>query len=382
MLTWPPRLPLPTVIVPHSVSAGPAWLATDRLHPAPSARELDWLNEQGSLTAASPPSAPDASPSSRCAKAGSRCATTSAPPSARRPAAKAGRARSTCTAPASPGCSPAAWRRASLWSASPSPSPRSATARSATCCSAIRPSRREPIEACRYPAEAAARGGARGRPVGAPLAVPPRRPRRAGRRGFPAGAVAGGRRPALSAGARQTEAAPPRAYNRRLDYRGPAMSAFLLNALARLHPRAQDFIDLTRLNRAYRHLPAARPTLTALWIAAEGVPSLGLLLIFGLGVVLTRSAGCAINDYADREFDGHVKRTRDRPLASGRVTPRGAGAVRRADVRRLRPGAAHLSVHRRPVVRRPGAGRTVSVHEAPHPICPRWCSARPIPGAS
>lgn len=50
MLDWPPRLPLPTVIVPHSVSAGPAWLATDRLHPAPSARELDWLNEQGSLT--------------------------------------------------------------------------------------------------------------------------------------------------------------------------------------------------------------------------------------------------------------------------------------------------------------------------------------------
>lgn len=105
------------------------------------------------------------------------------------------------------------------------------------------------------------------------------------------------------------------------------MPVFLLNALARLHPRAQDFIDLTRLNRPIGIYLLLWPTLTALWIAAEGVPSPGLLLIFGLGVVLTRSAGCAINDYADREFDGHVKRTRDRPLASGRVSGREALAL-------------------------------------------------------
>ncbi len=105
------------------------------------------------------------------------------------------------------------------------------------------------------------------------------------------------------------------------------MPAFLLDALARLHPRARDFIDLTRLNRPIGIYLLLWPTLTALWIAAEGLPSPGLLLIFGLGVVLTRSAGCAITDSADRKFDGHVERTRDRPLASGRVRPREALAL-------------------------------------------------------
>lgn len=57
--------------------------------------------------------------------------------------------------------------------------------------------------------------------------------------------------------------------------------------------------------------------LWAFWFAAEGVPHLPTLLIFIIGTVLTRSAGCAINDYADREFDGHVARTQDRPLATG-----------------------------------------------------------------
>lgn len=100
--------------------------------------------------------------------------------------------------------------------------------------------------------------------------------------------------------------------------------SFLLDWVARLHPRAQAYIDLTRLNRPIGIYLLLWPTLMALWIAAEGVPPLGLLLIFSLGVVLTRSAGCAINDYADRKFDGHVKRTSDRPLASGRLTPREA----------------------------------------------------------
>ncbi|ULG70869.1 4-hydroxybenzoate octaprenyltransferase [Marinobacterium sediminicola] len=66
------------------------------------------------------------------------------------------------------------------------------------------------------------------------------------------------------------------------------------------------------------------PTLWALWIAAQGTPSLELLLIFSLGVFLTRSAGCVINDFADRHIDGHVKRTHQRPLPSGRVTEREA----------------------------------------------------------
>ncbi|MCQ4348570.1 4-hydroxybenzoate octaprenyltransferase [Pseudomonas stutzeri] len=105
------------------------------------------------------------------------------------------------------------------------------------------------------------------------------------------------------------------------------MSTSLLKPLARLHPRAQDFIDLTRLNRPIGIYLLLWPTLSALWIAAGGVPSLANLLIFACGVVLTRSAGCAINDFADRRFDGHVERTRERPLASGRVSPREALAT-------------------------------------------------------
>ncbi|HYQ39394.1 MAG TPA: 4-hydroxybenzoate octaprenyltransferase [Pseudomonas sp.] len=105
------------------------------------------------------------------------------------------------------------------------------------------------------------------------------------------------------------------------------MSTILLKPLARLHPRAQDFIDLVRLNRPIGIYLLLWPTLTALWIAAQGVPSLGNLLIFTFGVILTRSAGCAINDYADRNFDGHVARTQARPLASGRIRPREALAT-------------------------------------------------------
>ncbi|RDE18366.1 4-hydroxybenzoate octaprenyltransferase [Motiliproteus coralliicola] len=66
------------------------------------------------------------------------------------------------------------------------------------------------------------------------------------------------------------------------------------------------------------------PTLWALWVAAEGIPDVKLLIIFCLGVVLMRSAGCVINDYADRNLDGHVERTRNRPLPAGRVTEREA----------------------------------------------------------
>ncbi len=61
------------------------------------------------------------------------------------------------------------------------------------------------------------------------------------------------------------------------------------------------------------------PTLNALWIAAGGVPPLSILAIFVIGTVLMRSAGCAINDYADRDFDRHVKRTAQRPLTAGKI---------------------------------------------------------------
>ena len=97
-----------------------------------------------------------------------------------------------------------------------------------------------------------------------------------------------------------------------------------LASVARLHPRAEAFIHLMRLDRPIGIYLLLWPTLWALWVAAEGVPSLGNLLIFTLGVILMRSAGCAINDFADRHFDGHVSRTQHRPLVSGRVRPREA----------------------------------------------------------
>ncbi|MCF6224842.1 MAG: 4-hydroxybenzoate octaprenyltransferase [Xanthomonadales bacterium] len=66
------------------------------------------------------------------------------------------------------------------------------------------------------------------------------------------------------------------------------------------------------------------PTLWALWIAGDGEPNLKNLIIFALGVTLTRAGGCIINDYADRDFDGHVERTSGRPLATGKIRPRHA----------------------------------------------------------
>lgn len=66
------------------------------------------------------------------------------------------------------------------------------------------------------------------------------------------------------------------------------------------------------------------PTLWCLWIAAGGWPDPGLLVIFVLGTICMRAAGCCINDYADRKFDGRVKRTSDRPIVSGRITPKEA----------------------------------------------------------
>ncbi len=78
--------------------------------------------------------------------------------------------------------------------------------------------------------------------------------------------------------------------------------------------------QLTRMDRPIGIFLLLWPTLWCLWIAAEGIPDLKLLIIFTLGTVLMRAAGCCINDYADRDFDGHVERTKNRPLAKGRIT--------------------------------------------------------------
>ena len=84
------------------------------------------------------------------------------------------------------------------------------------------------------------------------------------------------------------------------------------------------YLDLIRWNRPAGWLLLLWPTLSALWIAADGWPGWHLLLVFVLGTVLMRSAGCCVNDVADREFDRHVKRTAQRPVT------RGALAVRHA----------------------------------------------------
>ena len=89
-------------------------------------------------------------------------------------------------------------------------------------------------------------------------------------------------------------------------------------------PRFQDWIALLRLDRPVGIWLLLWPTLWGVWAAAEGLPSLPALAVFVLGTVLMRSAGCAINDAADRDFDRHVSRTRDRPVAAGRVTRRQA----------------------------------------------------------
>jgi 4-hydroxybenzoate polyprenyltransferase len=85
-----------------------------------------------------------------------------------------------------------------------------------------------------------------------------------------------------------------------------------------------------RLDKPIGALLLLWPALWALWLAKYGIPDLDILVIFVVGVVLTRSAGCIINDYADRNFDPHVERTRDRPLAAGVVSP--AEALRVAAV--------------------------------------------------
>jgi 4-hydroxybenzoate polyprenyltransferase len=90
------------------------------------------------------------------------------------------------------------------------------------------------------------------------------------------------------------------------------------------------YLDLVRWNRPAGWLLLLWPTLSALWIAAHGFPGWHLVAVFTLGTILMRSAGCCVNDVADREFDKHVKRTAQRPVTSGAVSTKEAltlGAV-------------------------------------------------------
>ena len=95
----------------------------------------------------------------------------------------------------------------------------------------------------------------------------------------------------------------------------------------RFSERLALVLDLIRFNRPAGWLLLLWPTLSALWIASHGWPGWHLLIVFTLGTILMRSAGCCINDVADREFDKHVERTAQRPVTSGKVSPREALAV-------------------------------------------------------
>lgn len=101
----------------------------------------------------------------------------------------------------------------------------------------------------------------------------------------------------------------------------------MTHLLQLIRDRLPLYIALTRLNRPIGIYLLLWPTWWALWMAAGGAPDWRLLAIFTLGVVVMRSAGCAINDYADRHIDGHVARTKNRPLAAGLLRPSEAVGV-------------------------------------------------------
>ena len=91
-----------------------------------------------------------------------------------------------------------------------------------------------------------------------------------------------------------------------------------------MNAKLSAYIALTRIDRPVGIYLVLWPALWALWFASEGLPELHLLVVFILGAILMRSAGCVINDYADRNFDGHVERTCNRPLATGALSAKQA----------------------------------------------------------
>ncbi len=100
----------------------------------------------------------------------------------------------------------------------------------------------------------------------------------------------------------------------------------MINA-ARIIDRAKHYAILARLDKPIGILILLWPTLWAIWLASDGKPDRLVLTVFCLGVVLMRSAGCVINDYADRSFDPHVERTKLRPIVAGKVSPKEALVV-------------------------------------------------------
>jgi 4-hydroxybenzoate polyprenyltransferase len=95
-------------------------------------------------------------------------------------------------------------------------------------------------------------------------------------------------------------------------------------SVPQIRERLEQYFYLVRLDRPIGTFLLLWPTLWALWIASHGKPDPLVLFVFIVGTVLMRSAGCAINDYADRDIDAHVQRTRQRPVAAGKVSPREA----------------------------------------------------------
>lgn len=91
--------------------------------------------------------------------------------------------------------------------------------------------------------------------------------------------------------------------------------------------RLRAYAYLIRLDKPIGTLLLLWPTLWALWLASSGMPDLNTLFIFVVGTFLMRSAGCAMNDYADRDFDRHVQRTKDRPVTSGKISGKEAVVV-------------------------------------------------------
>lgn len=94
-----------------------------------------------------------------------------------------------------------------------------------------------------------------------------------------------------------------------------------------MNPRLATYLELMRLDRPVGTLLLLWPTLGALWLAADGWPPWHLVAVFSIGTFVMRSAGCVINDYADRGWDRDVERTQDRPLTTGRVSEREALAL-------------------------------------------------------
>ena len=88
---------------------------------------------------------------------------------------------------------------------------------------------------------------------------------------------------------------------------------------ARIAARLDAYERLVRLDKPIGIALLLWPTLSALWLAAHGTPTWSLVLVFTVGTILMRSAGCAVNDWADRRFDAHVVRTAARPLVSGEI---------------------------------------------------------------